>query len=197
MKPGDADTEISSCILEAWYIRHIKATTERIANDDFDNAYYDVQWNSPEIWDEEHQSLVKTALPVPVHSHNDYWRRIPLWEALGSGCISVEDDVHLKGSDLLVGHNSRSLSRDRNLRAMYLDPLQRIIAAQNQNITGESWRGVFDRAPRQTIVLLIDVKTRDLRRVGCSTATLARSRFLNLLERHSQSNTTFDHSGKR
>jgi hypothetical protein len=42
---------------------------------------------------------------------------------------------------------------------MYLDPLQRIVAAQNQNITGESWRGVFNRAPRQTIVLLIDVKT--------------------------------------
>ena len=137
----------------------MKASTERFANDDFDNAFYDIQWNSAEIWDEQRQSLVKSALPVPVHSHNDYSRRIPLWEALGSGCISAEADVHFDESDLLVGHTSRSLNRNRSLRAMYLDPLQKLIAGQNHNTTGEDWRGIFNKAPQQTIVLLIDIKT--------------------------------------
>jgi hypothetical protein len=105
--------------------------------------------------------LIKNALPVPVHSHNDYWQRIPLWEALGSGCIGVEADVHLKTSDLLVGHNSRVLSKERTLRSLYLDPLQRLITAQNENTTGKGndWTGIFNKAPKQTIVLLIDLKT--------------------------------------
>jgi hypothetical protein len=104
--------------------------------------------------------MVKNALPVPVHSHNDYWQRIPLWEALGSGCIGVEADVHLRKSELLVGHNSRSLNKERTLRAMYLDPLQKIITAQNENLTGgDEWKGIFNRAPKQTVVLLVDLKT--------------------------------------
>jgi hypothetical protein len=105
--------------------------------------------------------MIRNALPVPVHSHNDYWQDIPLWEALGSGCIGVEADVHLRKSELLVGHSPRSLNKERTLRAMYLDPLQKIITAQNENTTqeGEEWKGIFNRAPKQTVVLLIDIKT--------------------------------------
>jgi hypothetical protein len=105
--------------------------------------------------------LIKNALPVPVHSHNDYWQRVPLWEALGSGCIGVEADVHLKKSDLLVGHSSLGLEKKNTLRALYLDPLQRIITAQNENTTGKGgdWKGIFNRASKQTVVLLIDLKS--------------------------------------
>ncbi|KEQ72260.1 hypothetical protein M436DRAFT_49201, partial [Aureobasidium namibiae CBS 147.97] len=116
---------------------------------------------SPEIWNERPQSLIQNALPVPVHSHNDYLQRIPLWEALGSGCISVEADVHLKNSDLLVGHKSWGLEKTKTLRAMYLDPLQKLIALRNKNISrkGKDWKGIFDKAPQQSIVLLVDLKT--------------------------------------
>jgi hypothetical protein len=98
---------------------------------------------------------------VSVHSHNDYWQRIPLWEALGSGCVGVEADIHLKNSDLLVGHNSHGLSKERTLRSLYFDPLQRLITAQNENTTrkGNDWNGIFNKAPKQTVVLLIDLKT--------------------------------------
>jgi hypothetical protein len=94
--------------------------------------------------------MIKNALPVPVHSHNDYWQKLPLWEALGSGCIGVEADVHLKKSDLLVGHSSLGLNKKNTLRAVYLDPLQRITIAQNEKFTGEGedWKGIFNKAPK-------------------------------------------------
>jgi hypothetical protein len=80
--------------------------------------------------------------------------------ALGSGCISVEADIHLRHSSLLVGHKSWSLEKKNTLQGMYLEPLQRIITAQNvDSKEGENWNGVFNKAPRQTIILLIDLKT--------------------------------------
>jgi len=149
-----------SFIFETWYIQHTASTSERY-NDNLDNALHNLHWYSPEIWNERQQSLVKNALPVPVHSHNDYLQRIPLWEALGSGCISVEADIHFKNSNLLVGHNSQGLDKTKTLRAMYLDPLQKLIALRNKNINrkGHHWNGIFDKAPQQSIVLLIDLKT--------------------------------------
>lgn len=98
-------------------------------------------------------------MPVPVHSHNDYLQRIPLFEALGSGCTSVEADVHLKDADLLVGHKPTHLHKDTNLHSMYLEPLQRMLEAQNQGTPEGEWRGIFDQDPQQTVVLLIDHKT--------------------------------------
>lgn len=94
-----------------------------------------------------------------MHSHNDYRRRIPLFEALGSGCISVEADVHLRNSDLLVGHKSSQLHPSLNLQSMYLDPLERILRARNTNTTVDDWQGIFSHASKQTVVLLVDHKT--------------------------------------
>jgi hypothetical protein len=42
---------------------------------------------------------------------------------------------------------------------MYLEPLQRMLDMQNTHITDGTWRGFFDQAPQQTVVLLIDHKT--------------------------------------
>lgn len=130
-------------------------------NDPFDNHFWHVQESSPDIWTSDRQSFIHNdAIPVPVHSHNDYWRQIPLFEALGSGCISVEADVYLKGgSDLLVGHKASGLRADRTLQSLYLEPLQRMIKAQNKNIAVDTWHGIFNKAPHQTIVLLVDHKT--------------------------------------
>jgi hypothetical protein len=72
----------------------------------------------------------------------------------------VEADIHLKKSHLLVGHSSRGLNKKNTLRAMYLDPLQKIITVQNEKSTGEEdWRGIFNRDSKQTVVLLVDLKT--------------------------------------
>jgi len=151
------------CSIEFWYIKHLEFANTRVANDDFDITFgdwTDIHWSSPQIWDNEHQSFIRQVKPVAVHSHNDYTRRIPLWEALGSGCISVEADVTFHKSDLLVGHTRRSLKRENSLKAMYLEPLQRLFDIRNANVSEEaSWRGVFDAVSQQTLVLLIDFKS--------------------------------------
>lgn len=148
------------CVFEFIWIQHIQAGLVRVPNDPFDITFgEEINQDSPEIWNTDRQSFIHNVIPVPVHSHNDYWRRIPLFEALGSGCISVEADVHLKNNDLLVGHSSMSLHSDSTLRSMYLEPLQRMLQTQNAGLPDGTWRGIFDRAPHQTVVLLIDHKT--------------------------------------
>ncbi|XMA20486.1 hypothetical protein WAI453_013277 [Rhynchosporium graminicola] len=99
--------------------------------------------------------------PIACHSHNDYWRRVPLFSALRHGCIGVEADVWLYNDDLLVGHNTASLQRSRTFRSLYIDPLVKILENANQKTdfhNGTS-NGVFDVDPEQSLTLLIDVKT--------------------------------------
>ncbi|KAF2496599.1 hypothetical protein BU16DRAFT_483722 [Lophium mytilinum] len=112
--------------------------------------------------------FIQSVLPVPCHSHNDYWRRTPLYAALGSGCISVEADVWLFENDqrepeLFVGHTTSTLSDNATLRTMYIDPLVNIIERMNapSTIAGPSAisHGVFYQDPGQALTLLIDFKT--------------------------------------
>ena len=116
---------------------------------------------NPTIWEESSQTFIHDAKLLPVHSHNDYTRRIPLFEALASGCISVEADIHFKGGDLLIGHTSKDLRSSVNLRSMYLEPLQRMLEGRNSDLPAKegAWRGIFDSDVHQTLVLLIDQKS--------------------------------------
>ncbi|KAF1994357.1 hypothetical protein P154DRAFT_476181 [Amniculicola lignicola CBS 123094] len=108
--------------------------------------------------------LTKDVQPVPCHSHNDYWRRIPLYEALHYGCVGVEADVWLFDNDLFVGHNTQSLTRTRTFQSMYVEPLTRML--DNKNIITEfiasdltlPKNGVYETDPDQTLVLLVDFK---------------------------------------
>ena len=99
--------------------------------------------------------------PIPCHSHNDYWRRVPLFSALRAGCTGVEADVWLYDEDLFVGHNTASLQRNRTFQSLYVNPLVKILTDQNTptdfyNGTGH---GVFDTDPGKSLTLLVDVKT--------------------------------------
>jgi hypothetical protein len=99
--------------------------------------------------------------PVTCHSHNDYWRTIPLFDALYAGCIGVEADIwfHKDSGDLQVGHDSRSLSADRTLKSLYIDPLIYILENQNQyQPASDKAIGVFEASPNATVVLLLDFK---------------------------------------
>lgn len=73
----------------------------------------------------------------------------------------MEADVHLQQGELLVGHTSRGLRTDNNLQSMYLEPLRRMVGARNRHteIKNEDWVGIFNLAPKQTVVLLVDHKT--------------------------------------
>ncbi|GAA5892300.1 phosphatidylinositol-specific phospholipase C/glycerophosphodiester phosphodiesterase family protein [Sporobolomyces salmoneus] len=114
-------------------------------------------------------SLTRDIVPKNIHSHNDYWRQVPLFDALSFGCKSFEADIHLVGSgnntDLLVGHKSVSLSLARTLKSLYLDPLEEILDLQNPqnalaaNEPNETVNGVYDYDPEQTVQFLLDYKT--------------------------------------
>ena len=69
------------------------------------------------------------VLPVPCHSHNDYWRRVPLFQAIHAGCTSVEADVWLfdDEEELFVGHNTASLTPNRTFTKLYVDPLVELL----------------------------------------------------------------------
>lgn len=69
--------------------------------------------------------------PVRCHSHNDYWRTVPLIEAIAAGCPSVEAAVWYRDDDLYVGHREFELRANRTLRSLYIDPLIDIIESQN------------------------------------------------------------------
>lgn len=64
------------------------------------------------------------------HSHNDYWRPHPLFDALSLGFKSVEADIFLGDSTLLVGHERAALRPDRTLESLYLDPLRQLGAGR-------------------------------------------------------------------
>ncbi|KAF2678517.1 hypothetical protein K458DRAFT_316751 [Lentithecium fluviatile CBS 122367] len=108
--------------------------------------------------------LTRDVTPIHCHSHNDYWRRIPLYEALKWGCTGVEADVWLFDDDLFVGHSTNALTRDRTFASMYVEPLMRILDRQNaidpDFATSEeaAKNGVYEVDPTQTLVLLVDFK---------------------------------------
>ncbi|KAL8770768.1 MAG: hypothetical protein Q9209_003635 [Squamulea sp. 1 TL-2023] len=113
----------------------------------------------------------RDVTPIPCHSHNDYWRHVPLFDALAAGCTGVEADVWLEPEmkdDLYVGHTRKSLKPARTLSSLYVEPLLTILNDMNtpsnisltpDNDTTKTISGVFDKSPNQSLTLLIDLKT--------------------------------------
>ncbi|ORY71086.1 uncharacterized protein BCR38DRAFT_330821 [Pseudomassariella vexata] len=109
--------------------------------------------------------FLRDVVPIPCHSHNDYWRKVPLFSALHAGCVGTEADVWLldDGPALYVGHDPAALTRNRTFKSLYIDPLVELLDRTNPETEfyndPYSRRGVFDVDPGQTLILLIDVKT--------------------------------------
>lgn len=116
--------------------------------------------------------FTKGVNPVACHSHNDYDRDVPLYDAIAAGCTGVEADLSAVGDELFVDH-SRLSSKDgdhRTIQRLYLDPIMAILKGQNSELVkrstswnesqaAPSWRGVFDEKPEQTLSLLCDFKS--------------------------------------
>ena len=80
-----------------------------------------------------------------LHSHNDYLRNVPFWEAYSVPCQSIEVDVILENNQLMVAHERQSIKPENTLLALYLDPIRK---AKEMN-AGEN----------PEFQLLIDLKT--------------------------------------
>ena len=108
--------------------------------------------------------IFKDIRPVGCHSHNDYWRPVPLFSALQAGCVGVEADVWLFDNELYVGHSTSALTPQRTLKTLYLEPLVTILDRQNpitrfHPALDHPLQGVFDTDPSQSLILLVDFKT--------------------------------------
>ncbi len=88
--------------------------------------------------------------PIAFHSHNDYNRTAPFWEAYSQHCTSIEADVFLHDGEILVAHNREDVSADRSLRTMYIEPIVKTFRENG----GRMWEGSSDR-----LQLMVDLKT--------------------------------------
>ena len=93
-----------------------------------------------------------------LHSHNDYEKPFPFWEAYNQGYGSIEADIFLYRDNLIIAHDTTQRKLGRSLDSFYLQPLQQCIIKNN----GYPYA---DRA--RMLQLLIDIKTD-------SSATLSR-----------------------
>ncbi|KAL4868545.1 hypothetical protein BDV12DRAFT_102503 [Aspergillus spectabilis] len=106
--------------------------------------------------------FTRGILPIPVHSHNDYWRDVPFFTALSKGCISVEADVWLYNGTLHVGHDESSLTDERTFESLYINPILDVLERQNPEsrfLSAPTNNGVFDTSTGQTLYLWVDSKT--------------------------------------
>ncbi len=94
--------------------------------------------------------ILSGQTPVSIHSHNDYERTVPFYEAYSQHCVSIEADVYLQDGEILVAHDRKDVTSDRTLREMYIEPIVKIFRENG----GRMWKGSDDR-----LDLVIDLKT--------------------------------------
>ncbi|KAJ9619613.1 Altered inheritance of mitochondria protein 6 [Taxawa tesnikishii (nom. ined.)] len=116
-------------------------------------------WLEPRISAYSKDDPTRNIKPIPCHSHNDYKQPVPLFDALHTGCTGVEADVWLFDGELYVGHTVDSLTPNRTLHSLYIDPLLKLLDARNNHGNSSSWTGLYSQDPTQTVVLLIDIKS--------------------------------------
>lgn len=87
-----------------------------------------------------------------LHSHNDYERVVPFYQAYAQGIHSIEADVFISknGDELLVGHERESLLQDNTLETLYLEPLTNLYKRNH----GKAWAN-----SNRKLQLLIDIKS--------------------------------------
>ena len=153
----------------------IMKTLEEAYSDDLDWIlnHFGLANSETAGWDHWPTDATGDIQPVNCHSHNDYWRPVPLYSAIHAGCTGAEADIWLIDDELFVGHTRYALTANRTLKNLYVDPLLDLIEKQNPPLTyrtpdfypleseedAQQLNGVFDVDPSQTFVLLIDFKT--------------------------------------
>ncbi|MFT3935593.1 MAG: alkaline phosphatase [Chitinophagaceae bacterium] len=85
-----------------------------------------------------------------LHSHNDYEKPIPFWEAYSNGYGSIEADIFLRGDNLIIAHDTTQAKLGRTLDSFYLKPLEQLIQKNN---------GYPYADKNKSLQLLVDLKT--------------------------------------
>lgn len=90
--------------------------------------------------------------PVRIHSHNDYTRRLPFYQAYAQQAYSIEADIYTGKTEgeLLVAHDRHELEKAATLDELYIEPIVSLYKLNG----GRAWRG-----SENALQLLIDLKT--------------------------------------
>lgn len=110
---------------------------------------------------------------ILIHSHNDYERRVPFYQAYAQQVASIEADVFEENGQLLVAHELHQLKNAHTIDDLYLNPIVNLFNLNG----GKPWKD-----SNNTLILLIDLKT---------SATPALDILIKKLEEHP---TVFDPS---
>ena len=81
-------------------------------------------------------SAAPAQRPMLIHSHNDYARTMPFYEAYSQQVYSIEADVFLCDGTLLVGHDLPDLKAEDTFESLYVRPLVELFARNG----GRAWR---------------------------------------------------------
>jgi alkaline phosphatase len=85
-----------------------------------------------------------------VFAHNDYEQDEPFFTAYSLRVGYIEADVFLEGDDLMVAHHRSEIRQGRNLRTLYLDPLNDAVRKN---------RGLIYPESDKWLTFMIDLKT--------------------------------------
>lgn len=103
--------------------------------------------------------------PVLIHSHNDYCRRAPFWQAYAQGVYSIEADVFLHDGKLLVGHDVEDLSPDMTFESLYVEPIVTLFKRNG----GRAWKDSDEQ-----LQLMVELKSATEPTLLAVTALLGR-----------------------
>lgn len=84
--------------------------------------------------------LCTTAMaerPMLIHSHNDYRRRVPFYQAYSQGVYSIEVDLFLHNGRLLIAHDPEDVEAGLTFEALYVNPIVEIFGRNG----GHAWAG--------------------------------------------------------
>lgn len=87
--------------------------------------------------------------PILLHSHNDYERTQPFWEAYNEHFDSIEADVYCIDGTLYVSHDRKDIEPERTFETLYLEPVLKVFGSNGDR----PWAG-----SEQKLQLLIDIK---------------------------------------
>ena len=87
--------------------------------------------------------------PILIHSHNDYDRNVPFYQAYAQGVASVESDLYYIDGKLLVAHNKEDVKPERTFEALYVEPAVKMFRQNN----GHPYKD-----PSKPLQILVDIK---------------------------------------
>jgi len=75
-------------------------------------------------------AVAASAKVVPgIHSHNDYNRTFPFFDAYKAHALSIEADIFLVDGEFYVSHDEKDILPWRTLKTMYLEPIKKLFHA--------------------------------------------------------------------